>query len=175
MALVRGARAAVVTCWMPLDAGSREVLLWLLWRVSQWDLRWQSPQRTQSLSSGSCWGADSCDQPCDFKHPTQTLSVGTLSLTGESSWVCSVLRILHISSFSWNLPLSFQESTNLCPAVCGTAACSNTFSSLLSADGSCSPLNGQIRLRHKPSHSPNFLLILSFGWNGSSLLCVGSL
>ena len=50
-----------------------------------------------------------------------------------------------------------------------------TFSSLLSADGSCSPVNDQIRLRHTSSHSPNCLFILFFGWNGSSFWCVGFL
>lgn len=50
MASVHMARTAVVIYRFPLDAGFHEVLLWVFWRASQLDLRWQSPQCTQCLS-----------------------------------------------------------------------------------------------------------------------------
>lgn len=104
------ARAAVLCCWSPVHAGSPEVLLWLFWRASHWDLRWQSPQCTRCLSSNSCFLG--CSQAWGFKHTLHRPSCrwlgggACLSSARESSSTWSLLRRLHISNFSWDLHLS---------------------------------------------------------------------
>lgn len=159
MALFYMAGAAAVY-FAPPDAGSHEVLLWVFWRASHWDLRWQSPPLPHSHLNDACPPAAAL---CAAPRPglPNTPYTDPLSWVLSPCWVVS-LSMIHFEKISDELLLmgctSFLPGKHKCLPCCfwncSLLPIHSSFCTLLWA--SRSPLDDWIGLMCRSSCPPNF-------------------
>ena len=160
MALFYTAGAAALY-FAPPDAGSYEVLLWVFWRASHWDLRWQwlpapgcpAPHTRACPLAAALWAVPRPglpNIPYTDPHPWGPFSLLGNLLEHDSFWEDFRSAPTH---GIYILPSWKTQMVAL--LLVGLPITANTFLSLCSAQASHWPLDGWNRLMHRSSCSPN--------------------